>query len=316
MPINSDELDQFDQLVRYGDRVQRYVNNDPDVYIRLRRKPLGERPKVFGHQIWPAKDPNFIMEIVDRIRGSNTSDPVLVELVPKGSGTVLDTVEIPPLLEAMESIISARFDVAKQQGESSVMIALAEQNTRLALGIMKERNEFFRMWKESEIAGLQIRADLLEAQLSMEYSNGSEPEDPEVAKWRELGRAFRETVGPALGPLKGLGALIEQRAKVAAGAPSNGGGAPPVPARVEIDPKPVEIDPKPVAESSGEATPEEIADTTLQWLVEILENAPELLTGERLAKLLPHHAKLKNALGVLEFLSEQGKPLSPEPEPE
>ena len=314
MPINSDELDQFDQLVRYGDRVQRYVNNDPDVYIRLRRKPLGERPKVFGHQIWPAKDPNFIMEIVDRIRGSNTSDPVLVELVPKGSGTVLDTVEIPPLLEAMESIISARFDVAKQQGESSVMIALAEQNTRLALGIMKERNEFFRMWKQSEIEGLKIRADLLESQLFAEYSNGEEGEDPEVVKWRELGRVFRETVGPALAPLRGVGALIEQRkAQGPNGQPAAAPApAPAAPGRVEIDPQTVAQP----AGSSEEASPEEIADTTLDWLVEILENAPELLTGERLAKLLPHHEKLRNALGVLEFLADQGKAVTPEPEPE
>lgn len=350
MPISSDELPGFYPLARMAERVTELSTNDPNVYVRLRRKPFGERPKVFGDQIWPAKNNNFFQEILDRIVGSNSSDTILVELVNKGGAKVLDYCEVPPLLEAMEHLMSARFDAAKVQGESQVMIAQTELIGRMVHAMMNERTQFFTAWKESETEGLRIRSELLETQLLSDYGALGDPEDPEAVKWKELGKAFRETMGPAVAPLAKLAALVDQRIAASQQGPQppngsngpNGTSAPlpfptpaPSPAPVPAPepgaaPEPllrtVQYDPatgtstvtgsaeqpeQPEQPETPQATDDELADATISWLVALLEDAPELLTPDRLAKLAPHRDSLKLAMAVLETIPVPETPVDP-----
>ena len=320
MPIGAVELPNYPPLARLTERASEYLGENEGAYIRLRVKPVGRNPYTIGDQIRNGARDALVHELVSRLTGANTTDPVLVELMAPQGGRIMDMCEVPPLLEAVESIMQSRLNLAKVDGESQIMIAAFELIGRMVHSQMAERQAFFSRWLDSEDRRVAVQHDLLETQLMADW-NMAEPEDPEVVKWREIGGALRDTMGAAIKPLSNIGTIIDarirQQVEKQQGQAGQAGPAP-VPPPAPPAPPAEPSSTAPPAEPSGtqiEATPDEIADATIELLEGLLSDAPELLTPERLAKLTPHHRKLKMALGVLEMIADKEGDLDPEPEP-
>lgn len=305
MPIRSHELGEFAPLVRFGERVDGSWEDQPDAYIRLRVKPAAGSPYSIG-QVRSEQRSELIDQVIDRIVAANSTEPILVEFMGPGGKKMLDYTELPPLFEAYENAMQARLDVAKVQGDSQVLIAAFETIGRMAHTMMHQANGMHARWMDSEDRALEHR----ETVLDLIYQRpDAEPEDPEARKWSEIRKAFESVFG---GPARDASALLRQAAEVRgitgpAAAGANGTSSPSSPPPTSSP----SSAPTPAPEAqpaNGGPSADELADTTLQWLGDILEHRPDLLTPERLAALAPHADKLRIAMAVLDAMGDQAPP--------
>lgn len=321
MAICADEITQHGELIDWKDavdkRVQRWTPNEKPYYVRLRMYPIDGSAKVFASGFDPHKDPEWFDKAVAAAQQYKPAEPWRFEILYTGGSGVEQGVALPPLLEAIETIMSGRMTQAKVEGDSAALIATVDANTRLCMAFMAERTSFMTLYTDMLKKKFEVQGDLSEAQLALAWGNMDDPEDPESAKWRHLSEAFTSTMGGAMKPLGSLGKYIDlvvaekmAEAKKQQGdqGPTNGAGTSPPPAQEQPTKDPASKEPESDVVDAEEVPEEPMtddgwADMTVEGLAAILADKPELLTPERLEKLIPHADKLARAAAILEQLA-------------